>query len=43
MIVKLTLAEQDRNAPPTLAATLTELVARTEAALHSVREIAHGI
>lgn len=42
-IVKLTLAEQDANTPPALAGTLSELAARAEAALHSVREIAHGI
>jgi signal transduction histidine kinase len=43
LIVKLTLAEEDHNTPPALAGTLPDLVARAEAALHSVREIAHGI
>ncbi|MGO9886532.1 MAG: sensor histidine kinase [Solirubrobacteraceae bacterium] len=43
LIVKLTLAEQDPSTPPALAGTLSELVARTEAALHFVGEIAHGI
>ena len=43
LIVKLTLAEQDRDTPPANAGTLSELAARAEAALHSVREIAHGI
>ena len=43
LIVELTLAEQDRDTPPAFAGTLSELVARAEAALHSVREIAHGI
>jgi signal transduction histidine kinase len=43
LIVKLTLAEEDPGTPPALAGTLSDLVARAEAALHSVREIAHGI
>jgi signal transduction histidine kinase len=43
LIVKLTVAEQDPSTPPALARTLSELVARAEAALGSVREIAHGI
>jgi signal transduction histidine kinase len=43
LIVKLTMAEQDPRTPPALAGTLSELVARAEAALGSVREIAHGI
>jgi signal transduction histidine kinase len=43
LMVKLTLAEHDPGTPPALAGTLSDLVARAEAALHSVREIAHGI
>jgi signal transduction histidine kinase len=43
LIVKLTLAEEDHDTPPALAGVLADLVARAEAALHSVREIAHGI
>ena len=43
LIVKLTLAEQDASTPLALAGTQSELVARTEAALHSMREIAQGI
>jgi signal transduction histidine kinase len=43
LIVKLTLAEQDRSTPPALAGALSELIARAQAALDSVREIAHGI
>ena len=43
LMVKLTLAEQDPGTPPALASTLSDLVARAEAVLHSVCEIAHGI
>ncbi len=43
LIVKLTMAEQDPDTPPAIAGNLSELVARAEAALRSVREIAHGI
>jgi len=43
LIVKLTLAEQDPDTSPARAGTLSELVAHAEAALHSVRDIAHGI
>ena len=43
LIVKLSLAQQDPDTPPALAGTLSALAARAEAALASVREIAHGI
>ena len=43
LIVKLQHAEKDRHTPPELAGTLSALAARAEAALDSVREIAHGI
>ena len=43
LIVKLTLAEQDLDTSPARPGTLSELVAHAEAALHSVRDIAHGI
>jgi signal transduction histidine kinase len=43
LIVKLSVAEQDRDTPPALAATLSALGARAEAALDSVREIARGM
>jgi len=43
LIVTLTLAEQESSTPPALGGKLAELVARAEAALLSVREIAHGI
>ena len=42
LIVKLTLAKQDLDTSPARAGTLSELVAHAEAALHSVRDIAHG-
>ena len=43
LIVKLSLAEQEPDTPPSLAAMLAELGARAEAALDSVRQIARGI
>jgi signal transduction histidine kinase len=43
LIVKLRLAEEDRDTPPALAGTLAALGASAEATLDSVREIAHGI
>ena len=43
LIVKLQLAEEDHHTPPELAGTLSALAAHAEAALDSVREIAHGI
>jgi signal transduction histidine kinase len=43
LIVKLRLAEQDRDTPPALAGMLSALATRAEGALDSVREIAHGI
>ena len=43
LIVKLQLAEEHHHTPPELAGTLSALAAHAEAALDSVREIAHGI
>ena len=43
LVVRLRLAEEDRDTPPALAGTLAALVARAESALDSVREIARGI
>jgi signal transduction histidine kinase len=43
LIVKLRLAEQDRDTPPALAGTLSALADCAEATLDSVREIARGI
>ena len=43
LIVMLARAGRDPATPRALAGTLAELVGRGEAALHSVREIAHGI
>jgi signal transduction histidine kinase len=43
LIVRLQLAEEDRHTPPELAGTLAALSAGAQAALDSVREIAHGI
>ncbi len=43
LIVRLQLAQEDRHTPPELAGTLSALGADAEAALDSVREIAHGI
>jgi signal transduction histidine kinase len=43
LIVKLRLAEEERDTPPALAGTLAALGARAEAALDSVREIARGV
>jgi signal transduction histidine kinase len=43
LIVQLTLAQRDASTPHAVAHTLSGLVARAEAALHSVREIANGI
>jgi signal transduction histidine kinase len=43
LIVKLRLAEEDPNTPVALAGTFSALGASAEAALDSVREIAHGI
>lgn len=43
LIVRLQLAQEDRHTPPELAGTLSALGAHAEAALDSVREIAHGI
>ena len=43
LILRLKLAEEDRNTPPALAATFAALEDHAVAALDSVREIAHGI
>ena len=43
LMVQLRAAEEDPGTPPALAATLAVLGTRVQAALHSVREIAHGI
>jgi signal transduction histidine kinase len=43
LIVKLRLAEQDRDTPPALAGTLAALGARAAATLDSVRGIARGV
>jgi Histidine kinase len=43
LIVKLSLAEQDPDTPPSLTAVLSALGSRAEAALDSVRQIARGI
>jgi signal transduction histidine kinase len=43
LIVGLSLAEEDRDTSPELAATLSGLRARAQATLSSIREIARGI
>ncbi len=43
LIVKLALAQENAGIPPALAETLAGLEARAQAALDSVRDIAHGI
>ena len=43
LIVRVQLAAEDRHTPPELAGALSALGAHAEAALDSVREIAHGI
>jgi signal transduction histidine kinase len=43
LIVKLRLAEQDRDTSPCLAGTLSALGARVQAVLDPVRQIACGI
>ena len=43
LIVKLSLAEQDPNTPPSLNAVLSALGADAKAVLESVREIARGV
>jgi signal transduction histidine kinase len=43
LIVKLSLAEQDPDTPPSFTAGLSALGARAEAALDSVRQLARGI
>jgi Histidine kinase len=43
LIVKLASAERDPRTPPALAEMLAELEARAQAALDSLRNVAHGI
>jgi signal transduction histidine kinase len=43
LILGLSLAEEDRDTPPDLAANLSVLRARAQATLSAIREIAHGI
>jgi signal transduction histidine kinase len=43
LILGLSLAEDDRNTPPELAASLSVLRARAQSTLSGIREIAHGI
>ncbi len=43
LMLRLKLAEEDRNTPPALAAIFAALEDHAAAALDSVREIAHGI
>jgi len=43
LILGLSLAEDDPNTPPELAAKLSVLRARAQATLSAIREIAHGI
>lgn len=42
LILGLSLAEQDRDTPPVLAAKLSALGGRAQATLSAIREIAHG-
>jgi signal transduction histidine kinase len=43
LILGLSLAEDDHNTPPELAASLSVLRARAQSTLSGIREIAHGI
>jgi signal transduction histidine kinase len=43
LILGLSLAEDDRNTPPELRASLSVLRARAQSTLSGIREIAHGI
>ena len=43
LILGLSLAEDDPNTPPELAANLSALRARAQSSLKAIREIAHGI
>jgi signal transduction histidine kinase len=43
LIVELTLAREDRDTPPTLAAKLSALGARAEGTLNTIREIAQDV